>query len=79
MDVELEEGIQLADAINLELYRQIEQLDNIRDNVKDTGSTLNRAQKTINFFVKAAQCDRCVLMLVVCNILCLLTFIVLII
>lgn len=54
MNVEIEEGIAMAEAINLELNRQIEQLDKIQDTVKDTGATLNRAKRIIMFFEKAA-------------------------
>ena len=50
----------------------------MRDKVKDTDSALRKAQKTINYFVKAAQCDKCMLGLVICIILALITLIVLI-
>lgn len=33
----------MADNINVELDRQIQQLDNIYDNMKDTNTTLKRA------------------------------------
>jgi hypothetical protein len=78
MNVEIEEGIAMAEAINLELNRQIEQLDKIQDTVKDTGATLNRAKRIIMFFEKAAQCDKCMLGLVLMNLLALIAFIVLI-
>lgn len=78
MNVELEEGIRLAEEVNMELHRQIEQLDNIQDTVKDTKSTLKRADRIISFFAKAAQCDKCILALVMMNILAGIAFFVLI-
>jgi heme/copper-type cytochrome/quinol oxidase subunit 4 len=50
-------------------------LDNIKDTVKDTGATLKRADKIVNFFVKAAQCDKCLLGLVISIILALIAFV----
>jgi hypothetical protein len=78
MNVELEEGIRLAEEVNLELNRQIEQLDKIQDTVKDTKSTLKRADRIISFFAKAAQCDKCILGLVLMNLLAAIAFVVLI-
>lgn len=45
--------------------------------MKDTKSTLKRADRTIAFFAKAAQCDKCILGLVIMNLLAAITFIVL--
>ena len=77
MHVSLEEGIQLAEAINVQLFRQIQQLEGIQDKVKDTGSTLKRANKNVNFFVRAAQCDKCLVGLIIAILLALVGFIVL--
>lgn len=54
-------------------------MDNISDKVKDTGVVLKRADKIVNFFVKAAQCDKCILGLVIAIILCAIAFIALLI
>jgi hypothetical protein len=49
----VEQGISLADEINISLNKQIEQLDRIHGKVKDTETSLKRAQKSINYFMKA--------------------------
>lgn len=78
MHVTVQEGIQLAETINMQLNQQIQQLDRMKDKVKDTDSALRKAQKTINYFVKAAQCDKCMLGLIICIILALIGLIVII-
>lgn len=47
--------------------------------VKDTHSTLKRAQKTINYFVKALECDKCLIGLVILILLALIALVVLLI
>lgn len=71
------EGISLADEINVQLNKQIEQLDRIHGKVKDTDSALKRAQKSINYFMKALECDKCMLGLILLNLLALIALIVL--
>ncbi len=73
----VEEGISLADEINIALNKQIEQLDRIHGKVKDTESSLKRAQKSINYFVRALECDKCMLGLILLNVLALIGLIVL--
>jgi len=73
------EGISLANATNLSLDKQIEQLDRIHGKVKDTESALKRAQKTINYFVKALECDKCMMGLILLNVLAFIALIVLVI
>ena len=53
MDGTVDEGIRTAIAINQELNSQIQQLDRIHGKVKDTQSSLKRAQKSIKYFLKA--------------------------
>jgi len=53
MNKMVEKGIQLAADINIELNKQIEQLDRMKDKVKDTESTLKKAQKNIVYFARA--------------------------
>ena len=73
----VEEGISLADEINISLNKQIEQLDRIHGKVKDTETSLKRAQKSINCFMKALECDKCMLGLILLNVLALIALIVL--
>ena len=73
----VQQGISLADETNLELNKQIEQLDRIHAKVKDTSSSLKRAQKSINYFLKALECDKCMLGLILLIVLAMIALIVL--
>ena len=73
----VEQGISLADETNLELNKQIEQLDRIHSKVKDTSSSLKRAQKSINYFMRALECDKCMLALILLIVLAMIALIVL--
>ena len=77
MDGTVEEGIKQALLINEELLGQIEQLGRIEDKVKDTKSNLKRAKKSINYFLKALECDKCMMGLLLLNALALIAVIVL--
>lgn len=78
MDSTVEQGINLADQINLELNKQIEQLDRIHGKMKDTESSLKRAQKSIMYFMRALECDKCMLGLILLIVLALIALIVLV-
>lgn len=78
MGMTLEQGLLLADEINLKLEGQIEQLNRMTDTVKDTGSTLKKAQKHISYFKKALQCDKWLAALFFLNLIALVTLIVMI-
>ena len=73
-----EQGINLTDQMNLELNSQIEQLDRIHGKVKDTQSSLKKAQKSINYFMRALECDKCMLGLILLIVLALIALIVLV-
>lgn len=66
----------MAADINIELNKQIQQLDRMNDKVKDTESTLKKAQKNIVYFMRALQCDMCMAGLLVLILLALVTVIV---
>ncbi len=71
-----EQGIEMANQINLTLNAQIEQLDRMTDKVKDTESTLTRAKKNITYFAKAMECDKCMIGLLGLILLALVAVIV---
>ena len=73
----VERGIDMANEINLDLNKQIEQLDRMHDNTKDAESTLKRAQKNIKYFVRAMECDMCMVGLLLLILLALVGVIVL--
>lgn len=77
MDITLEQGLALADQINLELDRQIEQLDRMTAKVDDTGTALKRAEKQLGYFKKAVQCDWCLMSLIFLILIALVTLIIL--
>lgn len=52
-------------------------MDRIHGKVKDTESSLKRAQKSINYFMRALECDKCMLGLILLNVLALIALIVL--
>jgi cytochrome c1 len=68
----------MAADVNIELNKQIEQLDRMNDKVKDTESTLKKAQKNIVYFMRAMECDMCMAGLLVLILLALVTVIVLV-
>ena len=72
-----EQGIELAAKINLDLTAQIEQLDRMQDKVNDTESTLKKAQKNIKYFIKALECDKCMIGMLGLILLALVAVIVL--
>lgn len=78
MNLTLDQSLALADEINLKLEGQIEQLNRMTEKVKDTGSTLKKAQQHISYFKKALQCDIWLAALLFLNMLALITLIVLI-
>lgn len=63
----VEQGNELADQINLELDRQIEQLDRMYNTVKDTQSILKRTQHLIRYFARQIYTDK-LLMCLICLI-----------
>lgn len=77
MDMTLEQGLALADQINLELDRQIEQLDRMTSKVDDTSTALRRAEKQLGYFKKVVQCDKWLLALLFLNLVALITLIIL--
>ena len=77
MNQMVEKGAQMAADINIELTKQIEQLDRMADRVKDTDSVLKKAQKNITYFARAMECDMCMAGLLVLILLCLVAVIVL--
>lgn len=49
----------------------------MRDKVKDTESTLKKAQKNITYFAKALECDKCMVGLLILIFFALVAVIVL--
>lgn len=78
MNLTLDQTILLSDEINLKLEGQIEQLNRMTERVKDTGTTLKKAQKHIAYFKKALQCDKWLAALLFLNLIALVTLIVLV-
>jgi hypothetical protein len=64
IDITLEQGLALADQINLELDNQINQLDRMTSKVEDTSSALKRAEKQLGYFKKVMECDKCLMGLI---------------
>jgi len=60
----VEQGNQLADEINLELDKQIEQLDRMEQTVKDTQSILKRANVLIRYFFRQIYTDKIIMGLI---------------
>ena len=60
----VEQGNRLADDINLELDKQIEQLDRMEQTVKDTQSILKRANKMIRYFARQIYTDKIIMGLI---------------
>jgi hypothetical protein len=77
LNIMTQKGIAMADEINMELKSQIEQLDSMIQRTEDTKSTLNKAKKNITYFVKAMECDKCMVGLMALILLALVAVIVL--
>ena len=72
-----ERANELATEVNKNLADQIEQLDRMNQRTEDTRSTLKRAQKNITYFIKALECDKCMVGLLALILLALVAVIVL--
>jgi hypothetical protein len=77
LNIMTQKGIAMADEINMELKSQIEQLDSMIQRTEDTKSTLNKAKKNITYFVKAMECDKCMVGLMALILLALVAVILL--
>lgn len=73
----VEQGNQLADQINLELDKQIEQLDRMEQTVKDTQSILKRANNLIRYFARQVYTDKIIMGMICLIILAILVLIIL--
>jgi len=68
---------QIADEISLELFRQLEQLENTTAAVKDTKSEVNKANQYIKYFAKEMYTDKIIMGLILLCILAVVSIIVL--
>ena len=73
----VQKGGELADEIIKNLDHQIEQLDNMESNVKDTRAILNRSQKYVNYFIKQIYTDKLLMILICLIVLVVVTIIIL--
>ena len=73
----VEQGNQLADQINLELDKQIEQLDRMEQTVKDTQSILKRANNLIRYFARQIYTDKIIMGLICLVVVAILVLIIL--
>ena len=73
----VEQGNQLADQINLELDKQIEQLDRMEQTVKDTQSILKRANNLIRYFARQIYTDKIIMGMICLIILAILVLVIL--
>lgn len=72
----VEQGNQLADQINLELDKQIEQLDRMEQTVKDTQSVLKRANQLIRYFARQVYTDKIIMGLICCIVLAIVIIVI---
>jgi len=72
----VEQGNRLADDINLELDKQIEQLDRMEQTVKDTQSILKRANKMIRYFARQIYTDKIIMGLICCIVLAIIIIVI---
>ena len=72
----VEQGNRLADDINLELDKQIEQLDRMEQTVKDTQSILKRANKMIRYFARQIYTDKIIMGLICCIVLAIVVIVI---
>lgn len=72
----VEQGNRLADEINLELDKQIEQLDRMENTVKETQSVLKRANNLIRYFARQVYTDKIIMGLICCIILAIVIIVI---
>ena len=72
----VEQGNRLADEINLELDKQIEQLDRMEQTVKDTQSVLKRANQLIRYFFRQVYTDKIIMGLICCIVLAIVVIVI---
>ncbi len=66
-----------ADNINVELDRQINQLDKIYGDMKDTDTTLKRAEKHLKYFARQVYTDKLLICLIIFIIIAIIVIIIL--
>lgn len=68
---------EIGQNVQIELNKQIEQLDRIYDTVKDTETTMKRAQKYVRYFARQVYTDRCLMAMIILVILAIVVIIIL--
>ena len=68
---------QKADHINLELYRQEEQMQKAKEKTQDIQSELKRAQKYLKYFAKQVYTDKILMCLIFLAIIAVIVIIIL--
>jgi SNARE protein len=77
IEKDINEMDQIGVEVQLELNKQIEQLDRIYDTVKDTETTLKRAQKYVRYFARQVYTDRCLMAMIVLIVIAIVVIIIL--
>lgn len=72
----VEKGNQLAIDINLELDKQIEQLDRMEQQLKDTQTVLKRVEVLLRYFFRAIYTDKVIMLLICCIFLAIVIIII---
>ena len=67
----------IADEISLELFRQLEQLENTTAAIKDTKAEVNKANQVIKYFAKEMYTDKIIMGLIGLCILAVVVILVL--
>ena len=73
----VEKGNQLAIDINLELDKQIEQLDRMEQTLKDTQTVLKRVQVLLRYFFRQIYTDKIIMALICCIFLAIVIIVIL--
>lgn len=72
----VEQGNRLADEINLELDKQIEQLDRMENTGKEIQSVMKRANVLIRYFARQIYTDKIIMALICCIILAIVIIVI---
>lgn len=72
----VEQGNKLADEINLELDKQIEQLDRMENTGKEIQSVVKRANVLIRYFARQIYTDKIIMGLICCIILAIVIIVI---
>ena len=76
IEMQVNEGNNVAGNINVELQRQLEVIERTQDTTKTIQATQKRSESVLKYFQKNLQCDWCIIVMILLIILCIVVIII---